>query len=581
MDNNQENETFTSEQKKNAMNKTQNTFLSTGSSRKFNFRVSSSTDKNKYLPPINTSTSDLNNFPNNIAKTNNCFPLKHNLIKKNNELNLLMQRLTDNRMDINQKNNELIELKIKYSKLLEENKYIKNLLAEILGVDVGKEFSKKEIVDKIEKCVPTEYQQRNLKYAYDIIKLKFEINDKREKISEVNKQIDYYTKNAKSRTITDLEIEYMLKSNHQNQIQKLIDKLQIIVDENKIKLGEIKKQYKTKKELNIKLKSEFSETDKKLREIENEREKLDNIVLELREKQRKMHDKLKVKKYKNENEEAILFKKIDLENIESYIKKRDIIFKDIETRKNNIKILEKEKRDLDKVIKELSLKNNELSKLMDNYNKEGPKLIQKSYEPLNNQRNMRDLEEKLKIFRKEYELTQKIHVEKQKELQEILDQLNEEIEENLKVINKNNDEKNKLNGEIDELSKKIDNNNIEIKEKINKINITKNEMEDYLLNEEKNKKEEEEKEKMNEEENKKNEEARKKEQLKKEREYKKELDSIKKEIDKYKNENKYTKEENDNLKKEIEEFDKTINEYENIDEKIKEALDQLEQLKSG
>ena len=581
MDNNQENETFISEQKKNAMNKTQNTFLSTGSSRKFNFRVSSSTDKNKYLPPINTSTSDLNNFPNSIKKTNHCFPLKHNLIKKNNELNLLMQRLTDNRMDINQKNNELTELKIKYSKLLEENKYTKNLLAEILGVDAGKEFSKKEIVDKIEKCAPTENQQRNLKYAYDIIKLKFEINDKREKISEVNKQIDYYTKNAKSRTITDLEIEYMLKSNHQNQIQKLIDKLQIIVDENKIKLGEIKKQYKTKKELNIKLKSEFSETDKKLREIENEREKLDNIVLELREKQRKMHDKLKVKKYKNENEEAILFKKIDLENIESYIKKRDIIFKDIETRKNNIKILEKEKMDLDKVIKELSLKNNELSKLMDNYNKEGPKLIQKSYEPLNNQRNMRDLEEKLKIFRKEYELTQKIHVEKQKELQEILDQLNEEIEENLKVINKNNDEKNKLNGEIDELSEKIDNNNIEIKEKINKINITKNEMEDYLLNEEKNKKEEEEKEKMNEEENKKNEEARKKEQLKKEREYKKELDSIKKEIDKYKNENKYTKEENDNLKKEIEEFDKTINECENIDEKIKEALDQLEQLKSG
>ena len=39
---------------------------------------------------------------------------------------------------------------------------------------------------------------------------------------------------------------------------------------------------------------------------------------------------------------------------------------------------------------------------MDIYNKEGPKLIQKSYEPLSNQKNLQDLEEKLKIFKKEY-----------------------------------------------------------------------------------------------------------------------------------------------------------------------------------
>jgi hypothetical protein len=151
---------------------------------------------------------------------------------------------------------------------------------------------------------------------------------------------------------------------------------------------------------------EFKEISKSLRKAEDEKDKLDNIVFDLREKQRKIQDRIKVNKYKNGNEENISFKMIDLENIESYIKKRDILFKGIETRKNNLKILEKEKMGLDKIIEELSIKNNDLSIKMDNYNKEGPKLMQKSYESLNNQRNMRDLEEKLR-HEKEEEYWQK------------------------------------------------------------------------------------------------------------------------------------------------------------------------------
>ena len=454
MDNiNQENETSIAEQKKNYMNRTQNTFLSTGSSRKFKvkskYRITSSNNINKYLPPITTSTSDFDFNSNNNQYSKLCFPIKPDLIKNNNDSNSLMQRLTDNRMDINKKNNELTELKIKYNKLLEENRNTKKLLAHILGVDVDKSFSKKEIIDRIEECNPTKEEQKKLKFTFDVIKLKMEINDKKKKISEINKQIEYYIKNAKSKTINDLENEYLLKSNHQNKIQRLIENLEILVKDNNIQLNEVKQQYNYKINLNKKLKSEFIEIEQKLKESEDEKDKLDNIVLDLREKQRKIQDKIKVNKYKNGNEESILFKKIDLENIEKYMKKRETIFKDIEVKKNNMKILEKEKIDLDKIIQELSNKNNELSIKMDNYNKEGPKLIQKSYEPLNNQRNMRDLEEKLRIFRNEYKITQKAHEEKQNELQEELDRLNEEIEENSKVINKNNEEKNKLNLEID------------------------------------------------------------------------------------------------------------------------------------
>ena len=91
--------------------------------------------------------------------------------------------------------------------------------------------------------------------------------------------------------------------------------------------------------------------------------------------------------------------------------------------------IEKEIADLDKKINELNVKNGELTSKMDIYNKEGPKLIQKSYEPLSNQKNLQDLEEKLKIFKKEYEMTKNEHEGKQSTIQSELDKQKIQIEE--------------------------------------------------------------------------------------------------------------------------------------------------------
>ena len=74
---------------------------------------------------------------------------------------------------------------------------------------------------------------------------------------------------------------------------------------------------------------------------------------------------------------------------------------------------------------------------MDKYNKEEPKLIQKSYEPLSNQKNLQDLEEKLKIFKKEYHITKTQHDEKQNLIQNELNQQNYTIEQNNQNINSN------------------------------------------------------------------------------------------------------------------------------------------------
>ena len=205
---NQENEPSIISQKKASMNKTQNTFLSTGSSNKFKintlYRVTSP-NNTKYLPPIQNPKK-----VSNKSTTKRQINVKYDLFPINYESNHLKQRLSDSKADMNMKVGELTEIKTKNYKLSEENKNIKILIALILNIDVTQAFTKNEIMEKIETCVPTDEQKKKLQYALDFIKLKISIGLKQEKINKINKQIDYYTKNAKTKILTDLENEYLL-----------------------------------------------------------------------------------------------------------------------------------------------------------------------------------------------------------------------------------------------------------------------------------------------------------------------------------------------------------------------------------
>ena len=577
---NQENEISIMSQKKTPMNKTQNTFLSTGSTNKFKINtLYKMTNPNniKYLPPIQHPKKIIYR---SIPKKQNYSNIKYDLYSHNYESNNLKQRLSDSRVDMNKKNVELVELKTKNFKLSEENKNIKILIALVLNIDVTQAFSKNEIIEKIENCVPTDEQKKQLKYALDFIKLKIDIELKKEKIAEINKQIDYYAKNAKAKILSELENEFLLKRNHQNQIQTLVDKMSKEVENNKIKLEELKNNYNSKKiEIN-KIKSEANKVEKELRNIEDQRDNLDTMVLDIRERHKKIQERIKINRYKNERDEFLTDKKINLESIDDYIQNRDSKLEEISQRKNNIKNIEKEINELDVKITELNSKNEELNSIMDKYNKEGPKLIQKSYEPLSNQKYLQDLEEKLKIFQKEYQITKEYHDKKQGEIKGELDKQNSQIDENNKIINKNNDEKNGLQNELNELNQKLDEIKKNLEEKDNQLKEAEKKLNDFIMNEEKNKKENEEKEKLLEKENKNKEENEKKEHLKKEKEFKKEIYTLKKQIDIYKGENKLMEEENKNLKKEMDGFDMTINQNQDIDKKIEEATEQLNKLNS-
>ena len=579
MDNKEkETEISTLSQKKTSMNKTQNTFLSTGSSNKFRINTlyrMTSPNNTKYLPPIKHLKKIWHKSL--IKKENKNF--NYNLYNNNYESNNLKQKLSDRKIDMNIKNGELIELKIKNFKLSEENKNIKHLISLVLDIDVTESFTKNEIIEKIDTCTPTPPQKKKLKFVLDFIKLKIDIGLKKEKISELNKQIEYYTKNAKTKILTDLENEFTLKNNHQSQIKNLVEKMKKDVEINKNKLDELKNNFSNKKNHLNKIKSEAIVLEKALQEVEDERDKLDAIMIDLRERQRRIQERIKINRYKNERDEFLTDKKMNLENIDDYIQNRDNILEEISQRKNNVKNLDKEINELNNKINELNKKNEELSAKMDKYNKEEPKLIQKSYEPLSNQKNLQDLEEKLKIFKKEYHITKTQHDEKQNLIQNELNQQNYTIEQNNQNINSNNQQKNQLQNELNELNKKLNEIRKNLEEKEQKIKEAEKKLNDFISEEEQKKKEYEEKEKILEEKYKNKEENEKKEQLKKEKEFKKDIYTLKKQIDIYKDENKILGEENKNLKKEIEGFDIDINQNEDIDEKIKQATEELNQLK--
>ena len=81
----------------------------------------------------------------------------------------------------------------------------KILIAKILGIDVDKAFTKEELIETIINCKPTEEQKKQLKEAYEVIKLKLQINGKKKILNNKNSEINHLTKNAKAKVIKEAQ----------------------------------------------------------------------------------------------------------------------------------------------------------------------------------------------------------------------------------------------------------------------------------------------------------------------------------------------------------------------------------------
>ena len=117
-----------------------------------------------------------NNNGNNII--NNSYYEKTNL----------KEELSQYKSELNSKKLELQELKIKFSKLSEDNKINKILIAKILDIDLEKEFTREEVLKKLEYCTLNDYEKKILKEAHEIIQLKLDLEEKKKLIYSKKKK---------------------------------------------------------------------------------------------------------------------------------------------------------------------------------------------------------------------------------------------------------------------------------------------------------------------------------------------------------------------------------------------------------
>ena len=301
--------------------------------------------KGKSLPPIMAAT--ISNFRQPIyyqTTTSIAHQISNNAATKKKkmeeDIDSLKQELALNRMDMNRKKNELNELRIIISKLSEDNKYNKLLIAKILGIDVERAFTKKELIETIVNCKPTEEQKKKLQEAYEVIKLKLQINGKKKILNNKNIEINHLTKNAKAKVIKELDTEYQTKCEHQKKIVKVIKKMEDTIKKNEKAVLELEQEYNNQKECNKKLLESVAESEKRMKESEEKRDEVNNELNELKEKLRKLQEKITKEKNKSKMDNDDYYindTKHKIEEMNKYKENKDEIKKNLEEKKIIIK----------------------------------------------------------------------------------------------------------------------------------------------------------------------------------------------------------------------------------------------------
>ena len=550
-------------------------------------RISQSKEKDS---TYNKTSKTFNMLPSLGRANNISFRTSFNFNKNNSggsilnqkdyDPNLLKKQLSLYKADMHNKKNELLKLKIKYSKLYEENFSNKNLISSILGISLDKYLTREAVLDKIENCELSDDERKKLQEAYDIIKLKLEISEKKEKISQQNNYKEELIKNSKTKIINELKSDYLSKCEKQRKVIRNLEKLEE-------KYAYLEKEIKKNDDIIEELKKNRANLKAKDNESKNQ---YDNKVKEkdnLLKQNRQLDEKIKKQIISNrENykknydcEKAIKDLEEILKEINDYKSERNEYLKIIEKKKKIVEDSDKIKKEQNNKIKELEKESDELTIKMRNYDNERPKLIAKAREPKSEIDHKISLENELKKLNKEKEETIKKYEEKQNQLKIESENEKKNNQMNKDIIKKNNLQKEDLNGKIAELEKKI--NEIDEKNKSLKENIN-NKQNDFsiLLKEEENIKMQNEQNNINyEEEQKKNKEDKNKEQNKKKNQYKKELETLKNEQQNLTKEKNNIKIENENYANLNEKYDKELEKYDEFETQLKKAKEELDNLK--
>jgi chromosome segregation ATPase len=158
-----------------------------------------------------------------------------------------------------------------------------------------------------------------------LIKLKLEIESKKKRISEQGAELEILTKNAKSKIISELENEYIVKCEQHKNLLKAIKKMEELIKSKEKDITDLENEYNYQKDYYSKLNTESKKSEEQFEKSEKEKNKLKNEILEMTNKQKKIKDTLNKNKKEIDNNEMLLQKRRQIEDINKYkeIRKRE------------------------------------------------------------------------------------------------------------------------------------------------------------------------------------------------------------------------------------------------------------------
>lgn len=526
-----------------------------------------------------------------IQNGNNNFTLK---VSKNKKLILKRPRkpleydsenlkndLMSFRSEVEKRKNELLRLKIKYSKLMLDNINNKTLLAQILSIPKNKLITKGALLFKIRSCKLNNEERQSLKNAHEILKLKLELNSKKKLLTEKTTYLNSLIENSKLKVINNLQDEYFIKCEQQRKLLNKLHKLEKRYNNNERKVNEIKDDIKKEDK-----ESEFL-YDREGQGVDILNQSLDqrgNLMKQIH----LLNDKIKKHEKDYISKEKIIREKE--QNNSSNEKKLKLIkeYLNIRSEKNNEIIQLTKSQEMDETIlknysQEIESLKNELNNLYNKinyYREEKPRLLRKSKESKKDIEKMISLNKELETIKNLKKETEQKHNNKQNELNEINNEFNVIIKQYDEKREENINIKNELNKKIEELKEKLK----EIKNKNNileqNINKEKDKFNELEQNEIELKNQLEENDLITQQNIKKINEEKKKKIINMIKSRKLEIEQLKKEQNKLSNNNRILEDENKVLQDELNGFDVDLNNYEEIEKDYNEAISKLNNLKN-
>ena len=296
----------------------------------------------------------------------------------------LKKQIFQNKTNFNKKKEELQFLKIKYNKLVRENRNYRKLIYEVLELhDETKSnldskiyqenyfetpyISEEQLLNKINNCKIDKKQEKKLKNSFEMMNLKDKLNIKRELLFTKRREYKDLKYNISLKNTNEMKSKLENIRVNEKKIQNVVTVFEDYLQKNKTienelleKLEEEEKKYEKIAREELEYKSKYIQKSNEEEKIKKELEDIDN------RRKNKIYKNTKNVQFEGGKLKGLKLKlhiqKIsnELDEINEYEKERDKLIDILEQKRKKIDILKKNNQKKEDEIRELDEKNTKL-----------------------------------------------------------------------------------------------------------------------------------------------------------------------------------------------------------------------------